>query len=119
MLIEAFVLGVDEGVPEGGIHLLVLDGRTVLAEELADLLAVGTVDDRSLRRALVLDGRHRGRLAEEPQEVHIDGSQIKEEGDEDGKDDDKGLDIPRAPLIETLIPSPQLPDPLPRSANDL
>ena len=45
VMIEMFVFSRDECLPEYGIHLLVGYGRTVLAEELADLLAVGTVDD--------------------------------------------------------------------------
>ena len=64
--IEALILCIDEGFPENWVHLLVSHWRAVLAEELTDGLAVGTVDDGGLGRTLVLDGRHRGRLTEEP-----------------------------------------------------
>ena len=60
MMVEALVLCVDKGFPEHGVHLFVSDGCAVLAEELANQLAIGTVDHRGCRRALVLDGRHGG-----------------------------------------------------------
>ena len=53
---ETLIFSVDEGVPEDGIHLLVLDRRTILTEELAYQLVVCTIDHRGLGRALVLNG---------------------------------------------------------------
>ncbi len=86
VVIEMFVFRRDERLPEHGIHFLVGHRCAVLTEELAYLLAVGAVDDGSLRWALVLDGGHRGRLAEEPQEVDIYGSEVEEEGHDDRYD---------------------------------
>ena len=71
--VESLVLGIDECFPEDGVDILVVDRCAVLTEELAYLLTVGTVDLRSLCRSLVLNHLHGRRLAEEPQEVAIDG----------------------------------------------
>ena len=56
MMIESLVFRIDEGFPEYRIHLFVSHWRTVLTEELAYQLAVGTVDHRGLSRTLILDG---------------------------------------------------------------
>ena len=106
MTVESLVLGIDECSPEDGVHLFVGDGCAVLAEELADLLAVGTIDDRGGGRTLVLDGRHRGRLAEEPQEIDVYGSQIEEECHDERGEGHGDLDVPGATLIEAFIPRP-------------
>ena len=106
MMVEMFVLGVDEGFPEHGVHLFVSDGCAVLAEELAYQFAVGAVDHRGSSRAFVLDGRHGRRLAEEPEEVDVDGSEVEEECHYQRGDGRQRLDIPGAPLVEALIPSP-------------
>ena len=45
MMVEMFVLGVDEGFPEHGVHLFIGNGCTVLTEEFPNGLAVSTVDD--------------------------------------------------------------------------
>ena len=44
VLVETLVLGVDESLPEVGIHLLELDGCAVLAEEFSNHHAIGTID---------------------------------------------------------------------------
>ena len=77
--VEALVLGVNQCLPEHGAYLVVAYWRAVLTEELSYLHFVGTEDFRCLCRAFVLDGLHGGRLAEQPQEVGIDGQQVKEE----------------------------------------
>ena len=43
VLVEAFVLRVNQSLPESGIYLFKLHRRTVLREELADELAVGRI----------------------------------------------------------------------------
>ena len=84
--VETLILRVDQRLPEYGVHLFVGYRRTVLTKELADHLAIGTIDDRGLSRTFVLDGRHRGRLTKEPQEIDVDGSQIEEKGHDDRYD---------------------------------
>ena len=71
--IEPLVLSVNQGFPENGCHVLVVDGCAVLAKELSYLLAVSTIDFRCLGWPLVLNHLHRRRLAEKPQEVDING----------------------------------------------
>ena len=60
VVIEMFVLGRDECLPEYRIDFFVSNRRAVLTEELADQLPVSAVDHRGSGGALVLDGRHRG-----------------------------------------------------------
>ena len=79
MRIETLVLGIDESFPEHGVHLFVCNGRTVFAEELTNGLAVGAIDDGGLGGTLVLNSGHRGRLAEKPKEIHVDGDEIEKE----------------------------------------
>ena len=107
MTVESLVFRVDEGFPEDGVHLFVGHGRTVLTEEFAYQLSVGTVDHRGFGRTFVLDGRHGGRLSEEPEEVYIHSQQIEEEEEYDTYHKRQPFDIPRAPLIESFIPGPK------------
>ena len=60
MGVESFIFGIDEGLPEHGVHLFVSNRRSVLAEKLTDGFSVGAVYDGSLRGTFVLDGGHRG-----------------------------------------------------------
>ena len=55
----------------------VRDGLVLQGEDLANLLPVGTINFRCLSRALVLNHLHRRRFAEQPEEVNVDGYQIK------------------------------------------
>ena len=48
MTVEAFVLRIDQCLPEHGVHLFVIHRGTVLTEELANHHIVGTVDLRGL-----------------------------------------------------------------------
>ena len=82
VVIETLIFGVDEGFPEHGVHFLVLHGRAVLAEELANHHAVGTVNLGRLGRSLVDDGTHGGRLAEEEEKIDVDGSEIEDKGND-------------------------------------
>ena len=74
MTVETLILGINQGLPEGGVNIVVAYRGTVLAKELANLFAIGTENHRSLGWALVLDGAHRGALTKQPQEVHVNGS---------------------------------------------
>ena len=106
VVVEPLVLGVDEGFPEGGAHLVVGDGHAVLAEELADDLAVGAEYLRGLGRVGVLHVAHRRRLAEEPQQVDVDHQQVEHERHEERAGHGQTLDVPGASLVQSFIPSP-------------
>jgi uncharacterized protein with von Willebrand factor type A (vWA) domain len=105
-MIVAFVLGVDEGFPEHGIHFLVLDRGAILTEELANQHAIGTIDLGSLCRSLIDDSVHRGRLSEEIEEIDVDSSKIEEESDNERNDSRKNLDVPGTYGKQSLVPSP-------------
>ena len=118
MGVETLVLSIDEGLPEYGIHLFVSDRRTILAEELADGLAVGAVDDRGLSRTFVLDGRHGRRLSEEPKEIDIDGNEIEEKQHYERHECRKCLYIPRTTFIKTFVCRPNACYPTPNLFHD-
>ena len=106
MAIETLVLGVDKGFPELRADIVVVHGHAVLAEELANHLAVGTIDLRGLGRVGVLDIAHGGRLTEKPQEVDVDHDEIEQECHDERSDNCTNLDVPATSLIESLIPLP-------------
>ena len=71
MLVEAFVLGSDEGINHIGGNLGELDRRAVLVEVLANQHAIGTIYEGGIVGDGILDDVRRGRHAKEPEEVRV------------------------------------------------
>ena len=80
MMIETFILSIDECIPEYLVYLFIFYGCTVLAEELTYHDAVGTIDFGCLSRTRVDNSTHAGRFTKQPQEVDVHSSQIEDDG---------------------------------------
>ena len=104
MTVEALVLGSDESLPEGGVHVLELHWCAVLVEVFADEHTVVAVYLRCLTGYGILDGDEARRLAEEPQEVDVDSSEVEEEGNDARSYAYECLGVPFAASVEVAVP---------------
>ena len=105
--VEALILGVNQGLPEGWVYIVVAYRGTVLAKEFTNLFAISADNHRSLGRALVLDGAHRGALTKQPQQVDIYCHQIQEESHHQRCDSYQYFNVPGTSLIQAFIPWPE------------
>ena len=71
MTVETLVLGVDESSKEVGADFLILERCAVFLKVFGKQLAVGTVEKRRVVGLGVHYLLHRGRLAEQPQEIDV------------------------------------------------
>ncbi len=110
MQIETFVLGTYQCIDDVWRYFLKLHRRTVLVEILAYQHAVGTINKGCFVVDRILDAIHVGRLAEQSEQIYINGSQIEEEKDYEGGNGSDQTLIPTSSIL-SFVPKPCKPQP--------
>ena len=104
MVVEALIFGVDEKSVKHGVYFFVAHWGSVFLVVFAYEFAVGTIDVGCVVGAWLHDVVKRWRLAEEPQEIDVDGYECENDSDKQCAYRQKAFYIPGLAFIEALVP---------------